>query len=408
MKTKILLLCAVASVLFCAGASAQNDGRYWVATENEELYCSMLDFMAAFHEDMAGESTCYLVQDAIMRIKAAHVQKPYEWISQVEDFCLMMESIYPPCVSHPQAGSSDRYETIRRDILRLYDYPVHVCSSVNTEDKLTPPAEQADKFISSIVNHLNVKRDFVFDFLDSARPAGNELQLIKVYSSGFVLRTSSACVGFDICYNFAFGDVKRVDELVEKLDALFITHAHSDHFDYTLAYKMLSAGKKVVMPTDLVAAFTGPDKLVWKDGQDALRTLGAGVSASGKMSAQGSEPCLLYYVDLDGWKIIHNGDNSIHDNETFFESRDRADIIFADFFGGFTTSLQHFMASPNPSEVSATYVTTHGNEYHHSVYRRVGYHYMYFNNTALGSQSFGLYPNYVGLDDAECLTFTRQ
>ncbi len=406
MTIRRMMTCAAASVFLWAGAAAQNEGRQWKAVDNETLYGQMLDFMTGFQEETAGEQAFYIMQDALMRIKAVHALKPYEWISQTADLCLVLEAIYPPCVSHPVEGDDDRMERIRRGILRLWDYPVHVCSSKNADDAITPPSEQADKFSDMIIKHIQVKRDCLFDCLSRPRPSGGELQLIKAYSSGFVLRTKNACVAFDICYNYGFASVERIDELVSCLDAVCFTHAHQDHFDYTLASKMLEAGKPVIMPSDLVVGVSSPKKYVWKDGMADLTGISEGFSASAVMSAQGTEPCLVYYVDVDGWRIAHNGDNSIVGNLGFLSGKEQPDVIFLDFFGNFTDHMRHYVNMPCTRNIAPVYVTTHGNEYHHTVYRRIGYHYLYYAYTAFGNRSFP-YPDYAGMDNGEMIVLKK-
>lgn len=409
MNIRKIIFCASASVLLWTGAFAQNEGRRWAASTNERQYSDMLRFMGKFQDDLAGEDAFFMVQDVMMQVKAAYDEKtnPYQWMSQVSDLCMRLEAIYPASVSHPSAGSNDRYETIRRDILRLWDFPVHEVSYANSDDSpIVPTAEQSDAFTANMLRHLNIKRDEVFDFLASPRPAGDELQLIKLYSSGFVLRTKNSCMGFDIVYNYAYGDTQRIDELVEYLDVLCVTHGHGDHFDSVLAKKMLAAGKPVIMPRDLIPASSGSAKVVWTQDQDTFVDIAKGIKACAKMSQQGSDPCLLYYVDIDGWRVIHNGDNDEHGKDVFFESRDRADIIFCDFFGGWCNHMRHFLAAPDSRGISTTYITTHGNEYHHSAKGRVGYHYLYFANDAFGNTSFS-FPNYVAMDNAECITFTK-
>lgn len=406
MKLRNILLCVVASVLMGTEALAQNEGSQWKATDNDTIYGQMMNYLDGFMEEMAGEKAFYLMQDAQMRIKAVHGEKPYEWISQVLDLCLSLEGVYPPHLSHPLEGTNDMVERVRRGILRLYDFPLHVCSSKNSDDIISPPAEQSDKYSGSVINHIKIKRDNMFDFLSLPRPTGDELQLIKVYSSGFILRTKNACVAFDICYNYGFSNIERIDELVANLDAICFTHAHQDHFDYTLASKMLDAGKTVIIPSDLVMSSSSPKKLVWKNGQADFVQITPAVKALAKMSAQGEEPNLVYYLDIDGWRVSHNGDNSIIGNLDFLSGKEQPDVIFLDFFGNYTEHLKRYMNMTQSHGAAPVYITTHGNEYHHTVFRRIGYHYLYYNYTAFGNASFN-YPHYVGMDNGEMIILKK-
>lgn len=401
------IISVLVSALIGTETFAQNEGKNWTATDNATLYSQMLTFLDGFQRDFAGEQTGYMLQDAMMRIKAAHQADQYEWISQVYDLCINLEAVYPAFVSNPNGGSGDRYEKIRRGILRLWDFPAHVCSSSNADDKISPPAEQSKKYSEASIAHVQLKRDQVLDFLDTPRPSDNQMQLVKVYSSGFILRTKNACIAFDICYNYAFASEDRMYDLIAKLDAVFYTHVHNDHYDGIFAEKMLDAGKVVVLPKDFLPGKTVANKIVWPGGQASLIDIVSGVRGCAQMAKQGSDDCLLYYVDMDGWRIIHNGDNDDHSKCVFFETKDRADIIFCDLFGGFTNYMTHFMKAPNPSNISTTYVTTHENEWHHTVYRRIGYHYNFFHSSALGNTAYA-YPNYIGMDNGEHIVITKK
>lgn len=406
MKLRIFLICVVASVLLGTEAFAQNEGTRWAAANNDRMYSDLLKYMGTFQSELVGEEAYYIVQDAMMAVKAAHTDNPYKWIGQICDLCLRLESIYPAYISHPTEGKSDRYEKIRRGILRIWDFPAHVVSSKNSSDLLAPPQEQIEAFSNSIMSHLRTKREVVFDFLAMPRPADDEIQLIKVYSSGFILRTKNSCIAFDICYNYAFGDGLRLDEFVGYLDAVCFTHTHNDHFDSTLASTMAQAGKAVVMYSDLIPAYPSSSKVIWPVTQETMVQIAPGIKGCAQMSQQGSDPCLLYYIDIDGWRVIHNGDNDDHNKDVFFESRDRADIIFCDFFGSWNRHMKHFMAAPNTENISTTYITTHGNEYHHPVSGRIGYHYLYYASDAFGCKDL-TFPNYVGMDNAELVILKK-
>lgn len=406
MKIRHLISYAVASVLFWTGAFAQNEGAHWRASTNDRLYSDMLKYMGTFQNEMAGEDAYYLLQDAMMAVKAAHDEKPYQWIYQITDLCTRLEALYPAYLSHPSEGKNDRYEKVRRGIMRLMDFPMHVVSFNNSDDNIAPPAEQASAYTGAVHQNMLIRRETLFDLLASPRPTGTDVQVIKVYSSGFIVRTKDSCVAFDICYNYSYGSSERMDELVDFLDAICFTHNHNDHFDSSLAAGMVKAGKAVIMPRDFIPAYPSSKKFVWSSSRETMVDIAAGIKGSAQMSQQGADPCLLYYIDIDGWRIIHNGDNDEHGKDVFFEDREAADIIFCDTFGGLCNHLRHFLAAPNSGNVCSVYFTTHENEYHHSVYRRIGAHYTYYALDAFGNTSFE-FPDYVAIDSAEMITLSK-
>ena len=76
----------------------------------------------------------------------------------------------------------------------------------------------------------------------------------KVYDMGFVVRTSTVTLAFDLVSgitsgseDFAMND-DEINQLVKHCDALFITHRHEDHADIRIAQKFLDGGKPVFAP----------------------------------------------------------------------------------------------------------------------------------------------------------------
>lgn len=79
----------------------------------------------------------------------------------------------------------------------------------------------------------------------------------KLYDMGFIIRTKSVTVGFDITRaysskseNFALTD-DFIKEIVDQCDILFISHYHGDHADETVARFFLDQGKPVVAAPDI-------------------------------------------------------------------------------------------------------------------------------------------------------------
>jgi L-ascorbate metabolism protein UlaG (beta-lactamase superfamily) len=86
----------------------------------------------------------------------------------------------------------------------------------------------------------------------------------RLYNMGFVVRTPSATIGFDIRRGWDYGrdwsfegiSDAWLDRLAEQLDALFISHAHLDHVDRGLAQRMLSRGRPVIVPPNVFTKLT--------------------------------------------------------------------------------------------------------------------------------------------------------
>ncbi len=82
----------------------------------------------------------------------------------------------------------------------------------------------------------------------------------KVYNMGFIIRTKSVTLAFDLVRgassrsaDFALSD-GEMNRIINQCDALFISHKHGDHADKEVASRFIQAGKPVVAPEE-----------VWKD-----------------------------------------------------------------------------------------------------------------------------------------------
>ncbi len=405
MDIRKLICAAVASVFFVAGASAANNYN-WPAQDNDALYTSMMSYLKSVQTNYAGEPLYYAAQNLYVEIQALHSTDPYAWLGQVQRFCDLQESIYPPSTEHPNVGLRDKYAKIRRDLTRLRDFPLHEITLDG--DVYSASAEQKAAFADANKTRLIFAKSKFLEFLRSPAPPEGELHVLKLYSSGVVLRTAHACIGIDIANiaSYMYENVGR-NELADSLDALYVTHAHGDHYDTDLIRRVLTKGKPVVMPSEIVTGTYSGTKYIWNTGHPTPPANIAGVAATqAYMSAQGTEPCLLYLIEIDGWRIIHVGDNSVHDNEVFYEGYNMADVIFAPVFQEVRVLESHTLAAPNPNNIQQYYINIHENEYKHKVEGRVSYKYLWGSDVQLGSTSFN-YSAVTILDCGEHIVFTK-
>lgn len=401
MNIKRTLLAAVASVLVGTEALAGTYG--WDASDNSTLFTSFKNYMKTMQTELVGEPLYFMAQQLLVDCEASFSSSPYAWLGLVHRFCNMAESIYGPAASHPRALDNDKYARIRKALLHLRDYPMHEVSL--TTDAVYPPAEQRTAFNYANQQWLNEKRKHFLAFLASPRPTGKELQINKLYSSGVVFRTKNACIGIDICYNEAFGTTEGVSELASALDVLYVTHAHGDHYDNSLVTAMLNLGKPVVMPKNIFGTNKGTE-VIWSTTQATKTLLGGVANTAAVMSAQGEEPCLLYHIDIDGWRIIHVGDNSHHENEPQLANYAMADVVVAPIFQGLTTLFWQISGASNPDNAQQFYLSIHENEFHHTIGGRVSYKYLYSDAGALGSTS-NKYPCTLLMDNGEHIVLVK-
>ncbi len=85
---------------------------------------------------------------------------------------------------------------------------------------------------------------------DMSRPVKSGYKLYKIYNDGFVARTPSVSIAFDIVRGLCHDKTLITDSLIyaiaDNCDILFITHNHSDHGDPEVVKYFLSSGKPVI------------------------------------------------------------------------------------------------------------------------------------------------------------------
>lgn len=409
MRRKVLLL--LLAVLLPLGRASAADPYIWTAKVNAALYADLMTYLKEnVLPEQLGEPVYYMTQQLVVELEATFPAQPYAWMAQVHDFCNTLEAIYPPSLSYPAVSRyyEDSYDKIRHHILRLRDYPMHQVS-VDSEAEIKPTAADKEAFHAANRQWLQQKRAEFFQFLRSPRPTGNELQIAKLYSSGCVFRTKDACVGIDLCYGEGLYDGEGKQELADMLDAVYVTHAHGDHYDIELLKMVLRRGKAVVGPATMARHLTDVegDKILWSDSHlEPVRVAGV-ADTQAYMSGQGDEPCLLYLIQIGDWRFIHLGDNSSHDNEAkIYPLYPIADVVLAPIFQGLTNLFKNTLAGPNPEGIRQIYLNIHENEWHHEIHGRISYWYLFNWSGALNNASFE-YPNCALLDNGEHITLYK-
>jgi L-ascorbate metabolism protein UlaG (beta-lactamase superfamily) len=109
-------------------------------------------------------------------------------------------------------------------------------------------SEPFNQFLVSRVNKV---------ITDLRAPVKKGMKIYKIYNEGFIARTQSVSIAFDIVRGACAGKTliseTLIQQMVDYCDILFITHNHGDHADPVVAGMFIKAGKPVIATTDFQA-----------------------------------------------------------------------------------------------------------------------------------------------------------
>ena len=90
---------------------------------------------------------------------------------------------------------------------------------------------------------------------DLNEPLEKGVKVYKIYNDGFLMRTPTVTVAFDLvrgsCKGKALIPDSLICQIVKRSDVLLVTHKHGDHADSYVADLFLKEGKPVIGTTDL-------------------------------------------------------------------------------------------------------------------------------------------------------------
>lgn len=91
---------------------------------------------------------------------------------------------------------------------------------------------------------------------DLAMPVKKGMKVYKIYNDGFVARTKTATIAFDVvrgaCQGKTIVPEALIRQIVDHCDVLFLTHNHGDHVDPVVVDMFLKAGKPVVATSSIL------------------------------------------------------------------------------------------------------------------------------------------------------------
>lgn len=399
---KRLFICVMLSLACFAGVSARD--YMFQAMPNHELYKDMLSFTDEFASDVKGTPLHARVKDFKARVIRSYKKDTLSWIGETFDFVSQLKEQYPPVVS--QLGEKDMQQVVRRDIMKLLDFPFHV-----DERSAGVSMEQRNRYERARNTYLAYWRVSVLRWLESERPAPGTIEFCKVYSSGYIFRTAEHTLGIDIRWD---GSFEESEFIARHLDVLLITHPHDDHMSPLVLQAMTKRHKPVVVPCDNYYSnlvLTPSDATVfWTEG-DHLDPVQIGpITLRAALGDQGPKiPCNVYYAQMDGWTIVTKGDNAPVRAEQFLADLPRPDFTIIPVFSYINRMLGILSKSPKQEGHESYLLPCHENEYHHLVKGRVGYRYLYGSpdRSALNCEGYPADFPYILMDAGEVKRISR-
>lgn len=204
----------------------------------------------------------------------------------------------------------------------------------------------------------------------------------KLYDHGFVVRTASVTLGFDLirgnsagAEGFAVND-DLMERIVDQCDIMFISHRHGDHADQWVAQAFLNQAKPVVAPfdiwinSDIHANMTHLKReahtiqtLPLQDDQQKLRV----VIYPGHQDDFNNNVSLIFTPE--GMSFCHTGDQSNRSDFFWIDEvaqHHKVDVLMPNCW---TTDISRMVRGFKPKLV----ITGHENEMGHSIDHREPY-----------------------------------
>ena len=255
----------------------------------------------------------------------------------------------PPVVGAPMA---------RKLALYNLDAMLHEVKYDNTE----PFCDFIDSRIGKVIE-------------DMKNPVKKGVKIYKIYNDGFVARTKSANIAFDLvrgeCKKQKLLSDDQIDAIIEKCDVLFLSHNHGDHVDKYVVNKFIEAGKPVIAASEILPDLKGVTH--YRSESEILDeevTLKSGEKLKVKIFPGHQSPmmCNIYVVTTpDKYTFAHTGDQyDKNDMEWIATIKDNAPKIDALTINCWSYQIADAIKGFNPRYV----ITGHENEMGHTIDHR--------------------------------------
>lgn len=379
----------ITALLICTCTFAYD----WKPQTNEELRSDMIAFAEGFAQRAEGTREGRLLKRFVRQQKKLALKAPYAWVDDTAELVYKLQKLCPPTVDD---GSKEA--AMRRDIMFLLDFPLHV-------DNLSKTATDADKeaFNKLSAAHRAIGRANALKALAVPAPAPGQIQIIKVYNSGVILRTSERTIAVDIKWE---GDRAGADAIAQASDIFFLSHPHGDHFSPVMMVALASAGKTAILPSDVA-----PD-LKWEGKKVIYRNIlepetYCGIQVWNVTGYQDDIPNNSYIIAFDGWRVMLPGENSFYDRYAAFAGVEAPNLIIEPSWNSIDSTFKTVEGMPGYDRDKTYYIPEHENELYHTVDHRESYRELYSRKDRLGDNSYK-YPAVVLMEIGESAVLPKR
>ena len=385
MKKISFIIC----LLICTGAGAYD----WQHQENEELRSDMITFAKDFASQSRWTKQGRALRKFVRQQKRMARKDAYAWIPATKDFVLKLESMCPPT-----EDNGSKAAVMRRNILLLLDFPLHA-------DNKHPEAPEALKeaFVSTSASYREEGRRKALEALAAPGPAEpGKLQVIKVYNSGVILRTSARTVAVDIKWE---GEMDGASRIAEAADVFFLSHPHRDHYSDVMIQALAAAGKRAVLPSNVTPDSQWDGKtVIFEDRIEPFDVEGIGVSIV--TGHQRELPNNAYLLEFDGWRVLLPGENDQHGLYKAFSSLAAPDLILEPTGNRVDITFDIVKDMAGYDRTTTYMIPEHENELTHGVDHRESYRELFTRPDRLGDPE-RQYPRVFLLDIGEDIVLDK-
>lgn len=210
---------------------------------------------------------------------------------------------------------------------------------------------------------------------DMKQPVKKGAKIYKIYNDGFVARTKSVTIAFDVVRGTLKGEKIISDELisaiVDQCDILFLTHNHGDHVDRFVADRFIKAGKPVIAASEILK---GVDGVTHYRSESEVLHHSADLLTGEKLSLriypghQSEMMCNVYAVTTpEGLTFAHTGDQYRKEDFEWIEKvKEDEPQIDALMINCWSMNIADAIKGFNPRYV----LTGHENEMGHTIDHR--------------------------------------